>query len=117
MQIPDSVEWFIGDQAFSLSYDLAPLPDPPLPSASCLSFSVFLCFATEGGGAGRAKSDNEENGWSSKNHSMLSGGFCSPNLKNDICTYRTLKVGVSYKIRSSIHNFIKYYYRSATVSD
>ncbi len=39
-------ELFIEDQAFSPSYDLAPSPPlPPLPSASCLSFSVFLCVA------------------------------------------------------------------------
>ncbi len=32
--IPESIEWFIEDQAFSpLSYDLAP-PPPPLPSES-----------------------------------------------------------------------------------
>jgi hypothetical protein len=34
---------FIEDQAFSLSDALA--PTPPLLSASCLSFSVFLCAA------------------------------------------------------------------------
>jgi hypothetical protein len=39
-----STERFIEDQAFSPSYDLAP-PLPPPPSASCLSFSVFLCVA------------------------------------------------------------------------
>ena len=31
-------------QAFLQSYDSAPRP-PPLTSASCLSFSVFLCVA------------------------------------------------------------------------
>ncbi len=36
------VEWFIEDQAFLRSYDSAPRP-PPLPSTSCLSFSVFKC--------------------------------------------------------------------------
>ncbi len=41
---PESIEWFTEDQAFSPSYDLAPPPPlPPLPSASCLSFSAFLC--------------------------------------------------------------------------
>ncbi len=42
------------------SYDSAPRPPPsPLPSASCLSFSVFLCVAAAGrsywggGGGGR----------------------------------------------------------------
>ncbi len=38
----DSIEWFIEDQAFLQSYDSAPRPSP-LPSASCLFFSVFLC--------------------------------------------------------------------------
>jgi hypothetical protein len=37
---------YVEDQAFSLSYDLAVSPSPPpLPLASCLSFSVFLCVA------------------------------------------------------------------------
>jgi hypothetical protein len=40
----ESIEWTIEDQAFSQPYDLTPNP-PPLPSASCLSFSVFLCVA------------------------------------------------------------------------
>jgi len=37
-------------QAFLRSYDSAPHPPrcPPLPPASCLSFSVFLCVAGEG---------------------------------------------------------------------
>ncbi len=39
-------QWFIEDQAFSLSYGLAPpQPPPPIPSASCLSFTFFLCVA------------------------------------------------------------------------
>jgi hypothetical protein len=40
----EGIECFIQDQAFSLFNDLAP-PPPPLPSASCLTFSVFLCVA------------------------------------------------------------------------
>ncbi len=43
MFLPKSMEWFIEGQAFSPSSDLAP-PSLP-PSASCLSFSVFLCVA------------------------------------------------------------------------
>ncbi len=41
------IECFIEAQAFLRSYDSAPrLPcPPPLPSAYCLSFSVFLCVA------------------------------------------------------------------------
>ncbi len=30
----ESIELFIGDQAFSTSYDLAPLPSPSRPSVS-----------------------------------------------------------------------------------
>jgi hypothetical protein len=55
----ESIESFIEDQAFSLSYDLAtPPPHSPLSSsASCLSFSDFLCVAgqaywRDGGGGG-----------------------------------------------------------------
>ncbi len=70
---------FIENQAFSPSYNLAP-PPHPLPSASCLSFSVFQ-FVTgrtywrkmgEGGGGG-AKSFDNEKAWYSVNHSILSG--------------------------------------------
>ncbi len=41
--------------AFSPLYDLAPPPQssPSLPSASCLSFSAFLCVAGKGGDLGR----------------------------------------------------------------
>jgi hypothetical protein len=55
----ESIAWFMEDQVFLLLYDLAPPSPPPtlLPSASCLSFSVFLYVAgrvelTEGRGAG-----------------------------------------------------------------
>ncbi len=43
----ESIEWWLEDQAFLRSYDPAPRPPPstPLPRASCLSFSVFLCVA------------------------------------------------------------------------
>jgi hypothetical protein len=56
------------------------IPFPPLPSASCLSFSVLLRIASRahlrvsrgyGDGAG-AKSYDGEKGWSSINHSVLS---------------------------------------------
>jgi hypothetical protein len=39
-QAPESIEWLIEDQAFMLSYDLAPSQTPPL------SISVFLCVAS-----------------------------------------------------------------------
>ncbi len=41
-----SIEWFIQNQAFFLLNDSASLsPTSPLPSATCLSFSVFLCVS------------------------------------------------------------------------
>ncbi len=44
----EGIEGFIEDQAFYLSYDLAPPPPPPsLMSASCLSISVSLCVAAD----------------------------------------------------------------------
>ncbi len=46
---PESIEWFIEAQAVLQSYDSSPRPPPYPPllwlSASCLSFSVFLCAA------------------------------------------------------------------------
>ncbi len=39
----ENFEWFMEDKAFSVAYYLAPPTLPPPPSASCLSFSVFLC--------------------------------------------------------------------------
>jgi hypothetical protein len=65
--------------------DQAPPPPPSptsplLPSASCLSFSVFLCVVGRafwrekgGGGGGRANPYDREKAWSSVNHSILSG--------------------------------------------
>jgi hypothetical protein len=57
----ESIEWVIEDQTFSLSFDLAPTPDPSprLPSAICLCFSVFPSLPT-GGGGGEARSYDEE---------------------------------------------------------
>jgi hypothetical protein len=44
---PERIEWLVEDQAFSASYALGFFPNgpSPLPSACCLSFSVFLCVA------------------------------------------------------------------------
>jgi hypothetical protein len=54
-----SIELFIEDQAFSLSYDLAPSPPPPTAvSKLSLSFSVFPGRAYRGGrgeGVGRSQ--------------------------------------------------------------
>jgi hypothetical protein len=45
----ESIEWFIEDQPFLPSYDLAPTPPPPPSSAVSrlylFVFSVFLCFS------------------------------------------------------------------------
>jgi hypothetical protein len=61
-----------------------PLHSPLPPSASCLSFSVFLCVASrvycdwrgEGGGGG-AKSYDIEKAWPDINHSILSDSVYS----------------------------------------
>ncbi len=71
---PESIEWFIENQDFLPSYDLAP---PPLPLASCLPNSLFLSIAgraywRERGGGG-TKPYHGEKAWSSINHSILSG--------------------------------------------
>jgi hypothetical protein len=41
---PESIECFKEDQASLRSYDSAQCPPPPV-TASCLSFSLFLCIA------------------------------------------------------------------------
>ncbi len=70
---------YIGE-AFPSSYYLAPSPLPThLPSASCLSFSVLLCVASQafwrerGEGVWGAKSYGGENAWSYINNLILSG--------------------------------------------
>ncbi len=77
----ENIEWFIEDQAFTASHDLAPPqpPSPPLPSLSCPSVSLFLCVtgqaywrAREDGGGAGAKSYDGEKALSSINHSILS---------------------------------------------
>ncbi len=54
-----------------------PLSSTPLPSASCLSFSIFLStYLRGGGGGGRgrgAKSYDREKAWLSRNRWILSG--------------------------------------------
>jgi hypothetical protein len=46
------------------------IPFPPLPSATCLSFSAFLCVRGEGYGD---ESFDRRKAWPSINHSILSG--------------------------------------------
>ncbi len=82
---PESIEWFIEYQGFLAVVRLSPSrpPYPPLPSASSLSFSGFLCVAGRanwrercgvGGGRG-AKSYNHEEAWLFLNFSILSAYF------------------------------------------
>ncbi len=66
---PESIEWFIEDQGFLPSYDLAPSPPPPpLPSAkqvvsvyqsSCVS-PIELTDGSWGGDGGGAKTHDGE---------------------------------------------------------
>ncbi len=73
----ESIEWFTEDQAFSLSYDLAP---PTTPSLSPISkLSLFLSLTSrhrsslrERGGWGGAKPYDGEKAWSSMSPSILS---------------------------------------------
>ncbi len=68
VQMPESIEWFIEDQAFSLSFDFAP---PNLLSQTSCGFPVGLTDKGGGGGGG-AKSYDGQKAWSSINHSILS---------------------------------------------
>jgi hypothetical protein len=75
----ESREWYIEDQAFSLSYDLTP---PPLSRQQVVSLSQSPCVSRvelltwigelDGDGGGGAKSYVGEKAWSSINHSILS---------------------------------------------
>jgi hypothetical protein len=78
---PESIEWFIADQAFSPFYDLAP-PPPPLPSpVSTVDGDTHKKTENERqladgrGGVGGDKSYNCEKALSSINPSILSGGY------------------------------------------
>jgi hypothetical protein len=68
---------YVEEQAFSLPYDLAPLPSPPPISKLSLFLSLPVLFRwfdlTDGrGGRGRggAKSYDDEKAWSSINNSL-----------------------------------------------
>jgi hypothetical protein len=58
----------IDDQAFSLSYDLAP-PQPFPSKSSCV---LSLMTGKGGGGVGGPKSHDGEQAWPSINHSVFS---------------------------------------------
>ncbi len=76
--IPKSIEWFIEDQAFSMSYDLARPPPPSLISRLSLFLSLPVCrsvkhnrYWRERGvwGGGGAKSYDAQKAWSSRQNS------------------------------------------------
>ncbi len=77
--MPESVEYFVEDLAFSPSYQLAPSPPPP-PYQPVVSFSQSSCVSQaeltkrkgRGEGWGGAKSYDGGKAWSSINHSILS---------------------------------------------
>jgi hypothetical protein len=91
----ESIEWFIEDQAFLLSYDSAPRPSP-YPSSPASKLSIFLSLPVcrrsvlywrGGGGAGDgrgAKSYDREKAWPSINHSILPGTY-------NVCIYIDIK--------------------------
>jgi hypothetical protein len=84
---PEIIEWFTEVQAFSPSYDSA--PPLLLPSASCLSFSIFLPVDLTDGRAGDEAGKepkiiqyDREKTWSSINNSILSGFYYIFHLSN-----------------------------------
>ncbi len=101
----ESIKWFIEDKAILQSYNSArrlPPPPFPLPWASCLSFSVFLCACCraywlergERGGRG-AKSYDREKAWPSW-IIQYSGGFDGFELLN--IQERLNKQGLNYSV-------------------
>ncbi len=78
--LSESIELFIEDHVFSLSYDLAPRPSPPSHVSKFLSLSQSSCASPvklmRGGG---------EKAWSSINHSIFSDGYgCLKKYQNYI---------------------------------
>jgi hypothetical protein len=73
----DNIELFMEDQAFSLSYELAPNPPPPLLfRQEIVPLSQSTCVSpvelTDKGGGGRgAKSYGSDKVWSSLNNFIL----------------------------------------------
>ncbi len=78
LPVAESIEWFIKDQAFSASYDLAPPPSPPLYRQQVVFFSqssyVLPVGLTEGEveGVGEEPNLKRQKAWFSINHSILS---------------------------------------------
>ncbi len=126
---PESIEWFIEDQAF-LPSDYFP---PPPPSQQVVSLSQYSCVLPveltdgRGGGFGRgAKSCHGEKAWSSIRNSILSGflPIFNPHLKlhlqrifhNQICPNTYFLCGVlevnflSFSTLCTVSNFLYCYY-------
>ncbi len=78
MPLLERIEWFMEEQAsLRCMIRLLARPLPPLPSATCLSFSVFLCgraYCRERGvpGGRGAESYDRKKAWPSINHLILS---------------------------------------------
>ncbi len=97
-----SIKWFIEDQAFSLSYDLAPHP-PPAPSPGSklsLFLSLPVCRRSSlltGGGRGRGRSQiiPRRGAWSPIDYSLLSGHWQSVRYR----TYQYAKLVLSVRFR------------------
>jgi hypothetical protein len=90
----ESIEWFIGDQAFSPPNDVAP-PPPPfpplLPSVSSTADTQKEIQVPDGrGGRGWTKSYDGKKAWSSINHSILSGIF--PGRGGEVSFYAAGKI-------------------------
>ncbi len=75
----ETIEWFIEDQAFSLSYNLAPLPPPPL-SCKVKHMNRQLVDGTGDGGkvGGGEPNHTMARAWSSIKHSIF---FACKSLK------------------------------------
>jgi hypothetical protein len=71
--MPESIEWFIEDQALSPSYDIG--SSPPVFSKLSFFLSLHVCrrssLLTGGGDGGGAKSDYGKKAWPSINHLVL----------------------------------------------
>ncbi len=106
--VPESIELFIEDQAFSSSYDLAshlslhhifPLKVVSLSQSSCVP-PIGLTFRRGGGGV---KLCDDEKAWSFTNRSILSGRYTLRQRHFDI---------TMYSMRASkVHNHIQYIHR------
>ncbi len=95
-----SIKWFIEDQAFSLSYDLAPHPPPATSPGSKLSLflSLPMCrrsslLTGRGRGRGRSQIIPRREAWSPIDHALLSGQSVRYR------TYQYAKIVLSVRLR------------------